>query len=201
MPRTSGRPQLSRRLDCYSRLLRPGLRQRHTTTPSAASSSTVASMPLLTLSRCKALARSQYTIAGSAIALITSIAQVSLVNSTAAPRGGSSSYRHHIMRPPPWAASRHNAGSAASGSKPVAAPNLIEVKSAQVIELASAPGEIRTPDPQVRSLMLYPTELRARGADSTMAGRALGHGFIQRQQSRLSLGRATTAHESRQDAQ
>ena len=24
-----------------------------------------------------------------------------------------------------------------------------------------APGEIRTPDPQVRSLMLYPTELRA----------------------------------------
>jgi hypothetical protein len=25
----------------------------------------------------------------------------------------------------------------------------------------SAPGEIRTPDPQVRSLMLYPTELRA----------------------------------------
>ena len=30
-----------------------------------------------------------------------------------------------------------------------------------------APGEIRTPDPQVRSLMLYPTELRARRADST----------------------------------
>ena len=27
---------------------------------------------------------------------------------------------------------------------------------------SSAPGEIRTPDPQVRSLMLYPTELRAR---------------------------------------
>ena len=24
-----------------------------------------------------------------------------------------------------------------------------------------APGEIRTPDPQVRSLVLYPTELRA----------------------------------------
>jgi hypothetical protein len=31
----------------------------------------------------------------------------------------------------------------------------------------SAPGEIRTPDPQVRSLMLYPTELRARHGDST----------------------------------
>src|SRR6202050_5795119 len=30
-----------------------------------------------------------------------------------------------------------------------------------------APGEIRTPDPQVRSLMLYPTELRARGCDLT----------------------------------
>src|SRR6185312_17506726 len=28
-----------------------------------------------------------------------------------------------------------------------------------------APGEIRTPDHQVRSLVLYPTELRARGTD------------------------------------
>jgi hypothetical protein len=28
-------------------------------------------------------------------------------------------------------------------------------------EESGAPGEIRTPDPQVRSLMLYPTELRA----------------------------------------
>src|SRR5882757_3347571 len=28
-------------------------------------------------------------------------------------------------------------------------------------EIGGAPGEIRTPDPQVRSLMLYPTELRA----------------------------------------
>jgi hypothetical protein len=27
--------------------------------------------------------------------------------------------------------------------------------------LHGAPGEIRTPDPQVRSLVLYPTELRA----------------------------------------
>jgi hypothetical protein len=35
-----------------------------------------------------------------------------------------------------------------------------------------APGEIRTPDPQVRSLMLYPTELRARRADSTANPRA-----------------------------
>jgi hypothetical protein len=55
----------------------------------------------------------------------------------------------------------------ASGSILVAQSKLIDVKSAQVIELESAPGEIRTPDPQVRSLMLYPTELRARAADST----------------------------------
>jgi Phage integrase family len=49
----------------------------------------------------------------------------------------------------------------ASGSKMVAAPNEPQSEQAQVIELYSAPGEIRTPDPQVRSLMLYPTELRA----------------------------------------
>jgi hypothetical protein len=29
-------------------------------------------------------------------------------------------------------------------------------------KLAGAPGEIRTPDPQIRSLVLYPAELRAR---------------------------------------
>ena len=28
-----------------------------------------------------------------------------------------------------------------------------------------APEEIRTPDPQIRSLVLYPAELRVRGAD------------------------------------
>jgi hypothetical protein len=31
----------------------------------------------------------------------------------------------------------------------------------QVIEIAGAPEEIRTPDPQIRSLVLYPAELRA----------------------------------------
>jgi hypothetical protein len=31
-------------------------------------------------------------------------------------------------------------------------------------ELYGAPEEIRTPDPQIRSLVLYPAELRARGA-------------------------------------
>jgi hypothetical protein len=55
----------------------------------------------------------------------------------------------------------------ASGSILVAEAKQLEVRTAQVIELESAPGEIRTPDPQVRSLMLYPTELRARRADST----------------------------------
>jgi hypothetical protein len=32
--------------------------------------------------------------------------------------------------------------------------------------LVGALGEIRTPDPQIRSLMLYPAELRARRAAS-----------------------------------
>ena len=30
---------------------------------------------------------------------------------------------------------------------------------------AGAPEEIRTPDPQIRSLVVYPAELRARGRD------------------------------------
>src|SRR6202795_4378570 len=30
------------------------------------------------------------------------------------------------------------------------------------LEMFGAPGEIRTPDPQIRSLVLYPAELRAR---------------------------------------
>jgi hypothetical protein len=57
----------------------------------------------------------------------------------------------------------------ASGSILVAAPKQGDVRTAQVLEIESAPGEIRTPDPQVRSLMLYPTELRARSANSTTA--------------------------------
>jgi hypothetical protein len=32
------------------------------------------------------------------------------------------------------------------------------------LDLIGAPGEIRTPDPQIRSLVLYPAELRARKA-------------------------------------
>jgi hypothetical protein len=37
-----------------------------------------------------------------------------------------------------------------------------------------APGEIRTPDPQIRSLVLYPAELRVRGAQNLGMAVALG---------------------------
>jgi integrase len=49
-----------------------------------------------------------------------------------------------------------------SGSKTVAEPNAKASKSAQLIDVSGAPGEIRTPDPLVRSQVLYPSELRAR---------------------------------------
>src|SRR6201997_3795045 len=42
----------------------------------------------------------------------------------------------------------------------------------RLLQFTCAPGEIRTPDPQVRSLMLYPTELRARRANITASTRA-----------------------------
>jgi hypothetical protein len=38
----------------------------------------------------------------------------------------------------------------------------LKIKTGQVIDFIGALGEIRTPDPQIRSLMLYPAELRAR---------------------------------------
>jgi hypothetical protein len=41
------------------------------------------------------------------------------------------------------------------------------VKRPELIAIG-APGEIRTPDPQVRSLVLYPTELRARARSESM---------------------------------
>jgi hypothetical protein len=50
----------------------------------------------------------------------------------------------------------------ATGSILVAAQKIAHPKAPQLIEFDGAPGEIRTPDPQVRSLMLYPAELRAR---------------------------------------
>jgi hypothetical protein len=48
-------------------------------------------------------------------------------------------------------------------------------------EETGAPGEIRTPDPLVRSQMLYPAELRAREAIlPKIAGGAVGCGFRSR---------------------
>ena len=48
---------------------------------------------------------------------------------------------------------------------------------AVVDEDAGAPEEIRTPDPQIRSLVLYPAELRARvaaaGREAERAGTAV----------------------------
>jgi hypothetical protein len=38
-------------------------------------------------------------------------------------------------------------------------------------ELTGAPGRIRTSDPQIRSLVLYPAELRARGYRETAGAR------------------------------
>ena len=52
------------------------------------------------------------------------------------------------------------------------------VSSSNFSQLTGAPEEIRTPDPQIRSLVLYPAELRARtGTSSTcrkQAGRTTG---------------------------
>lgn len=42
----------------------------------------------------------------------------------------------------------------------------MNVRRSLVLIFIGAPGEIRTPDHQVRSLVLYPTELRARNPDS-----------------------------------
>ena len=38
--------------------------------------------------------------------------------------------------------------------------------SPEVVELYGDPGGSRTPNPQIRSLMLYPVELRGRSLDS-----------------------------------
>jgi hypothetical protein len=38
------------------------------------------------------------------------------------------------------------------------------------MKVCGAPGEIRTPDPLVRSQVLYPTELRARGVKLMQRG-------------------------------
>ena len=87
-------------------------------------------MPLLVLSRCKALARSQYTIAGTAIALMTSTIKVSLLNSIAAPSAGSCSCRQHITCPPVCMAIRHNEESfnAAAWTRRLSPPHRARVR-------------------------------------------------------------------------
>ena len=52
-------------------------------------------------------------------------------------------------------------------------------------ELTGAPEEIRTPDPQIRSLVLYPAELRARIAHSR--GKCSRAGQIRRERA-LAIG-------------
>jgi hypothetical protein len=47
-------------------------------------------------------------------------------------------------------------------SKTVSTPKKETVRITQCIEKYGGPGAIRTPDPQIRSLMLYPAELRVR---------------------------------------
>jgi hypothetical protein len=47
--------------------------------------------------------------------------------------------------------------------KPYLAPALPQTFRVSVRPLFGAPGRIRTSDPLVRSQMLYPAELRARG--------------------------------------
>ena len=46
--------------------------------------------------------------------------------------------------------------------KVVAHTHIGKLDCMQVIEKTGAPGEIRTPNPQIRSLVLCPIELRAR---------------------------------------
>ena len=40
----------------------------------------------------------------------------------------------------------------------------VKMRATNSLSSYGAPGEIRTPDPQIRSLVLYPAELRARAA-------------------------------------
>ena len=52
---------------------------------------------------------------------------------------------------------RSNVGRASDALRPRPHPQL----RAQIIDLSGAPERIRTSDPQIRSLVLYPAELRA----------------------------------------
>jgi S-adenosylmethionine/arginine decarboxylase-like enzyme len=60
-----------------------------------------------------------------------------------------------------------------------------------MFDLSGAPGRIRTSDPQVRSLVLYPTELRAHlsvstcGVSTCVTNRAAKYLLIQRESQRI----------------
>src|SRR5260221_6962320 len=52
--------------------------------------------------------------------------------------------------------------------------DLLRKSSRHHVATFGAPGGVRTPNPQIRSLMLYPVELRARGPKSMTNRRARG---------------------------
>ncbi len=58
----------------------------------------------------------------------------------------------------------------ATGSKVVATTVLAANDDVQVVEISGAPEVIRTPGPQIRSLVLYPAELRAHAAGKCRGG-------------------------------
>jgi hypothetical protein len=51
----------------------------------------------------------------------------------------------------------------------------MQVQTFAILHGNGAPEEIRTPDPQIRSLVLYPAELRARFSQSIQGLRARSH--------------------------
>ncbi len=58
----------------------------------------------------------------------------------------------------------------------------IRLEGAQLVDFIGAPGGIRTPNPQIRSLMLCPVELRARACvylSSCEIGRLLKIDYLQ----------------------
>jgi hypothetical protein len=50
--------------------------------------------------------------------------------------------------------------------RPCGTISRLDTKTLNILDISGAPEEIRTPDPQIRSLVLYPAELRARAGDS-----------------------------------
>ncbi len=76
---------------------------------------------------------------------------------------------HHGLRAHPWTASSADRVPRCPGARHSQLPNpgnnnASEGESLALLFLDGAPGRIRTSDPQVRSLVLYPAELRAHEA-------------------------------------